>query len=108
MKQFSIVLIVLMVSIPVFGAEPIDGAFGLKLGATLDVDGDGVEVVGGFEDAVYRVEPPTPLSGFQDYLVFVTPISHTIYQIKAFRYFGLKKQAEKEYSFLEKILDKKY
>ena len=90
-----------------FAQEKIEGAFGLKLGDKLDVNSDIVSKVDGSE-GIYRVNPPNPLKGFNEYIVYVTPQTHTIYQIRAFAYFGFGAQAKKRHNSLRDILKEKY
>lgn len=89
-------------------AAPIEGGFGLKLGTILNTESSLAEKVDGFSNTVFQVKPPAPLKGFEHYTVYVTPISHTIYQIKAIRKYELLEDAQTDFEILNEVLARKY
>lgn len=100
--------LVAMLLIPLHAHAQIEGGFGLKLGDVLAVDSGELEAVGEFGTTLYRVKPPKPLTGFDVYVVSVTPVTHRIYQIKAIRHFNLADAVKTEYEMLKKVLESKY
>ncbi len=106
--QLSILFIVVLLSSITHAQAPIEGGFGLKLGDVLNTDSSEVEAVESFDTTVYRVAPPKPLSGFHDYMVYITPLTHKIYQIKAFHHFKTADAAKNEFFVLGNILKNKY
>jgi hypothetical protein len=89
-------------------AAPIDGAFGYRLGERLDLDSPSVQKVTGIVNEVYRVTPPTPLDGFDEYLVFITPLTQRIFRIQAFAQYDDLEYAHRDYKYLRDILSEKY
>lgn len=108
MKLIGSITLMIVLIIPLHAQAQIEGGFGLKLGDVLDVDSDELEAVKGSDNAVYRVKPPKPLPGFDVYQVYVTPLTHKIYQIRAFRHFKIVHGAKNEYTMLRKLLENKY
>jgi len=109
MKRNSIglaILVTLFISNAM--ADPITGGFGLTLGAKLNVNSTLATNIKLFPETVYHVAPPKPLEGFDEYEVYVTPESHTIYQIKAIRYYNHSVDAKADFEVLEDILRAKY
>jgi len=89
-------------------AEPITGGFGLTLGTKLNVNSSLATNIERFPNTIFHVQVPKPIDGFDEYEVYVTPESHTIYQIKAIRYYKYLVDARVEFDVLEEILRDKY
>ncbi|EIQ00841.1 hypothetical protein OpiT1DRAFT_05397 [Opitutaceae bacterium TAV1] len=96
------------VAAPAVAAVPeIDGAFGLKLGDTFDV-AKGKPVAGESSANTYSVVPPVASGLFQLYLVSVTPVTKTIYQIRGVADVGNPAEDKETFEFLYRFLIGKY
>jgi hypothetical protein len=109
MVKFTITC-ALLISLFSYGAfaAPIDGAFGLRLGDRLDLDAPNVIKVAGIVNEVYRVTPPKPLDGFDEYFVFVTPLTYKIFRIRAISQYADLEDAHLDFRHLREVLSAKY
>ena len=88
-------------------AVPIEGAFGLKLGAIFDTSGGGLE---GSADPIlrYTFVPTNTFRSFVKHSVHVTHNEHKICRISAMANFNSRSEAELELDILMKLLSSKY
>lgn len=108
MRLLSVLTLAALLFIPMHAHAQIVGGFGLKLGDVVDVKSDTLQPIDWSGGTVFKIKPPRPLTGFDEYLVYITPLTHKIYQVKAFRHFRSAKGAEIEYDALKKVLMSKY
>ncbi|MDP6736672.1 MAG: hypothetical protein QF732_09280 [Nitrospinaceae bacterium] len=101
------IALVFLVAHPALAA-PIDSAFGLKLGDRLDVESPSVQKIKGITNDVYRVTPPKPLEGFGDYVVFITPLNHKIFRIRAIAKYEDLDDAHRDFKIFRNVLSDKY
>jgi hypothetical protein len=101
----KIILLLMLFSTPVMAVEPINGAFGLKLG---DVwDGEAIKTLEFGNHVRHFFIPDSPLDAFfETYDVEVTPVKGLIFKIRAMKFGG--GGCESDYKILEKVLSKKY
>jgi len=89
-------------------ATHIDSAFGLRFGDKLNLDSPNVQKIHGIVNDVYRVKPPKPLEGFEEYLVFVTPLNNKIFRIRAIAQYDDLEYARRDFVHLRDVLNDKY
>jgi hypothetical protein len=88
--------------------EPIEGAFGIKLGDKFDVAS--AETIGKLTDGtpLYAFTPANPFRSFTRYSVQVTPVSHRVCAVWADGKFNESDEAKKERDLVLKLLVGKY
>jgi len=79
-KTSALILVISIFTLVANGAEKIEGAFGLKLGATFIPTKPAVKID---QYEGYEFTPEMPNPAFSSYLVYVSPTSHLIYKIVA-------------------------
>jgi len=73
----------ILATVSAVAADKIEGAFGLKLGASFNPDAAIGKAETTSKEPMYQFEPEKPFRSFNRYYVLITPKSKRIYQIWA-------------------------
>ncbi|MBH0044328.1 hypothetical protein [Pseudoalteromonas sp. SWXJZ10B] len=103
------ITVILLLSLPfVTLANDVEGGFGYKFKEKINISSLELIKVTKVEGDQYRYKPEKPYGNLDNYSVYVTPETQSVYKIEAQGSFPTKADCKQELSSLEQALSKKY